>query len=127
MAGKAAAEKTAGKAPEADEGLTAAPEDATRVPDNVPASVDRQYVILVAQGEPHTWAELGSITASTRPEAWEQAKVQWPDALLPPTPATPADAQAQEPVLAKVIPARNFVTVESRVEYVAPRAVAKGI
>ncbi len=126
MAGKAEKDK----APQA--GLTPTPEgdgqqDATRVPDNVPASVDRQYVILVAGVEPHIWSELGSITAATRPEAWEQAKAKWPDVLLPPTPATPADAQAQEAVLAKVIPARNFVTVESRVEYVAPRAVAKGI
>ncbi len=130
MAGKAA-EKD--KAPQA--GLTPEPggED-TRVPDTATATPaepsDRQYVILVAQqvlDHVTSWSELGTVTASTRPEAWDIAKSRWGDQLVPAVPGSPAEAQAQEPVLAKVIPARNFVTVESRVEYVAPRAVAKGI
>lgn len=129
MAGKAAAPKDT--APQA--GLTPEPEgeDPTRVPDTAPATttdpVDRSYVVLIgAEPEETAWDELGTVTAATRPEAWEQAKAKWPQ-LVPPTPASPEDAQKQKPVLAKVVPARNFITIESTVEYVAPRAVAKGI
>ena len=138
MAGTAtAAPKGKGKAaPEAEAGLTPAPETATADEAVAVAAlaeagpIDRQYMILVGTDDIDgdvAWAELGTITASTRPDAWEQAKAKWADRLLPPTPKNPEEAQAQRPVLAKVVPARSFVTVESTVEYVAPRAVAKGI
>lgn len=123
--------------PTVEEGLTPAPDGANAGPttpgtdagvDTPPAEapVDRQYVILVsAAGDDDTWMELGTISAGTRPEAWEAAKAKWPGTLLPPTPTAPDDKHP--PVLAKVVPARNFITIESTVEYQAPRAVAKGI
>ena len=133
MAGTATADKKAGKAQGPPAGLTPSPEEGVGEPAvaATPAeAVDRQYVILVGTDDIEgdvAWAELGTITASTRPDAWEQAKAKWADRLLPPTPNSAEEAEKQKPILAKVVPARSFVTVESTVEYVAPRAVAKGI
>lgn len=88
-------------------------------------AINHENVPTTSTDEP-TWIELGAVSAATRPEAWELAKAQWPQ-LVPDMPDTPEAAQTQEPVRAKCVPSRNFVTIESRVEYVAPRQVATGI
>ncbi len=115
--------------------------EATKAMAKVEAPVEAKetaYVILVdpeegvdvpevtPSGEP-LWVEIGTITAKTRPDAWEAAKAKWPARLVPPAPASALEAKAQRPIRAKVVPSRNFVTIESSVEYVPPRAVATGI
>lgn len=137
MAAGNAARKKDAEVEEPKSGLVPAPPIASGEETGTPTvtesaeAADREYVVLVdTAGETDdgpVWLELGVISAETRREAWEEAKERWPKELLPEVPATPADAQTQKPVLAKVVPKRNFTTIESTVEYVAPRAVAKGV
>lgn len=137
MAAGNAARKKDAEVEEPKSGLVSAPSiapgeetGAPSVTENAEAA-DREYVVLVdIAGETDdgpAWRELGVITAETRREAWEHAKERWPKELLPEVPTTPREVQTQQPVLAKVVPKRNFTTIESTVEYVAPRAVAKGV
>lgn len=108
-------------------GLTPAPENDTPTP--APAvDPDRTYLALYdieeeSEGLP-LWAELGEVTATTKPEAWSKAKAKWPQ-LVPAAPTSP-DEPART-ARAKLIPKRYSGTIETTMEYVPPRAVTKGI
>jgi hypothetical protein len=111
--------------------VSVAPIEDPKVPDP-----DRVYLVFIEAvnhddvpttktAEP-TWIELGDISAPTKLEAWALAKARWPE-LVPTAPTSPDEAAKQEPVRAKLIPLRYAATIESRMEYVAPRAVTKGL
>lgn len=122
--------------PTTEPGLTPAPEDepvdATIEP--APANDDRTYLVMRStdrDGEDGDadegcllWAELGYVSAPTKPEAWVEAKKRWPQ-LVPAAPTAPQDPA--KTVRAKLIPKRYSGTIESTMEYVPPRAVTKGI
>lgn len=128
MAAGDAAKKT-GKGPTPEPGLTPAPGNATVEPVAAEVDPDRTYLALRdteevnAEGCP-LWAELGEVTATTKPDAWSKAKVKWPS--LVPDPPTGPDAPVAT-VRAKLIPKRYSGTIDSSMEYVPPRAVTKGI
>lgn len=119
---------TARKTPDA-EGGNPAP-DASPTPPEPQAAEVRGYVVLVASRTNTTrgsWDELGTVTGhATKADAWKEATEKWPE-LLPPAPTSAEEAKTQEPVLAKLVPERYFGTIESSVDYVAPKPRAKGI
>jgi hypothetical protein len=91
------------------------------------ADPDRTYLVLVAD-ERHdrdAWIELGSVSAPTKTEAWAKAKDEWAADLVPTMPTGP-DAPAAT-IRAKLIPLRYARTIESTMEYVAPRNVVRGL
>lgn len=93
------------------------------------APLERDYVALIEGETPSVWVELGTVSADTRAAAWEAAKVKWPQLVPAVEPARDEGGLDGPlgPVHAKIVPARNFVTIQSTVEYVKPRAIATGV